>query len=94
MRCARAVMARAFFQPMRQILIVQPLTQATADQVAKIEISMAAARAEAAKFEKLYRATIDALCKAFDPNYKLNSTDPSSLYSAEVKNGCIVIMKD
>lgn len=79
---------------MRQILKVQPLSQEIVEKISKLELSMAAARAEAAKLETLFRQTVDSLCKVYDPNYDRNSKDQSCLYAAEVKDGCLVITKD
>lgn len=79
---------------MRQIFKVQPLPIEIVAKVSKLEVSMAAAQAEAAKLEKLYRETINSLCKIYDPNYEANSKSSVSLYAAEIKDGCLVITKD
>lgn len=79
---------------MRHIVKVQPLTPEISEKIAKIELAMAAADAEAAKFHKLYRNTIDTLCKAVDPDYEKNQKDSTAMYSAEVKDNCLVITQD
>jgi hypothetical protein len=79
---------------MRQIVKVQPLPPDMVSKIAKLEVSMAAAHAEAAKFVKLYNDSIRQLCEVYDPNYKAHSTAPESYYAGEIKDGCLVITKD
>lgn len=79
---------------MRQILKVQPLPPEMVVKISKLELAMASAQAEAAKLEAVFRKTIDNLCELYDPQYKQNCADQSSLYSAQIKDGCLVITKD